>query len=144
MEHAITEALERLLNLPLWAIGRAGSLEWFQFGAKRMVSTFRGGTKEVGEFALHLDCPWRLLNSAGNTVASDESTTEVLTAAASPPLTCCGVVVESSGRFSFSFSSGEQLQVEAEVEDCVEYWRLFRPGEQEPHFVVGPAGVECP
>src|SRR5579859_5778257 len=100
MEHATTEALKRLLDLPLWAIGRAGSLEWFQFGSKRIVSTLRGGTKEVGEFALHLDCPWRLTDSAGNSVASDESATEVLAAAASPPITCCGVVVESPGRFS--------------------------------------------
>jgi hypothetical protein len=142
-EDAITDVLNRLLNLPLWAIGRAGSLEWFQFGTKRIVPTLRGGKKEVGEIALHVDCPWRLLDAAGNLVASDESAREILSAVASPPLTCCGVSVRSPGHFTVDFLSGEQILVEAVDEECLEYWRLFWPASEKPHFVIGPAGSEA-
>jgi len=142
IDPAITNALNRLLGLPLWVIGRAGDLEWFQFGNQRSVPAFWGGTKVVGEFALHLNCPWRLVSAAGSALASNEATLDVLAAAASRPLDCCGVLVESPARFTLEFSTGEKLLVEAVDHDQGEYWRLFRPATQEPHFVVGPAGVE--
>ena len=101
--------------------------------------TTRGGTKEVGEFALHLQCPWQLLDAAGSLVASYDSTAEELAAVPSLPLFCCGVVVAASGRFILDFCTGETLIVEGDDPDCEEYWRLFRPGSNEPHFVVGSA-----
>jgi hypothetical protein len=40
------------------------------------------------------------------------------------------------------FAGGEQLLVEPEGRGCLEYWRLFQPGTDAPHFVVGPAGAD--
>jgi hypothetical protein len=39
------------------------------------------------------------------------------------------------------FAGGERLQVEPGEPDRLEYWRLFQPGLDRPHFVVGPSGA---
>ena len=56
-------------------------------------------------------------------------------------LVCAGVIAEECGEFRLSFVGGEQLLVEPDQTDCLEYWRLFRPGSGQPHFVVGPSGI---
>jgi hypothetical protein len=141
MKDAVSEALAQLVGLPLWSVGRAG-IVWFQFGHRQVVPTRRGGMKEVGEFALHLGCPWRLVGRAAELLAYDESEPEVLAAAASPPLVCCGARAGKDGAFEMEFAGGERLQVEPGEADCVEYWRLFRPASGQRHFVVGPAGID--
>ena len=142
MKDAIERALRPLMGLPLWSIGRAGSLEWFQFGDPRIVPAFRGGSKEVGEYALHLDCPWRFVEPAGRVVVTDESDSELLAQVADPPLVCAGVSGSDDGSAQLQFAGGWQLIVERGGQDHLEYWRLFRPAAEGPHFVVGPAGIE--
>jgi hypothetical protein len=95
----------------------------------------------VGDFGLHLDCPWRLLGPAAELLASDESGPDVLAGLASPPLPCSGVLAGEGGAFELEFAGGERLQVEPGEPDRLEYWRLFQPGLDRPHFVVGPSGA---
>jgi hypothetical protein len=142
VKDAIERALRPLLELPLWAVGRAGSLEWFQFGAPRTVPTFRGGSKEVGEYALHLDCPWRLVGPTGLVVATDQSEPELLAQVGSPPMVCATVSGSDDGGVRLQFAGGWLLVVDPGDPDHLEYWRLFLPGTDEPHVVVGAAGVE--
>jgi hypothetical protein len=137
----IERALQPLVGLPLWAVGRAGSLEWFQFGGPRTVPTLRGGTKEVGEFALHLDCPWRLVGPNG-LAGSDESQRESLAVIGQPPLVCESASAVGNGGAAIRFAGGWLLNVYAGDPEALEFWRLFRPGADKSHFVVGPAGVE--
>jgi hypothetical protein len=141
MKEAVSAALGRLLGLPLWGVGRAG-IVWFQFGGRRAVLTSRGGTKEVGEFALHLACPWRLVGPAGEVLACDESRPEALAGLGSPPLLCSGIRGWEDGAFELEFAGGERLRVGPGDPHCEEFWRLFRPGSEERQFVVGPSGID--
>jgi hypothetical protein len=96
----------------------------------------------VGEYALHLDCPWRLVGPTGLVVATDESEPELLAQVGSPPLVCAAVSGSDDGGATLQFLGGWLLVVEPSYPDHLEYWRLFRPGREEPHVVVGAAGVE--
>jgi hypothetical protein len=48
-------ALSQIIGLPLTAARRAADMRTFQFGTLRPVD--RGS---VGDFALHVQCPWRI------------------------------------------------------------------------------------
>ena len=48
MKQAIEQALAPLIGEPLWAVGRAASLVWFQFGERHAVADRQGGQREVG------------------------------------------------------------------------------------------------
>src|SRR5207249_4443160 len=71
----IEETLRALIGMPLWASGRAG-IQWFQFGARRVVPNIRlskvVGTKEVGDYALHVACTWRIVGPNGIIVGSGD------------------------------------------------------------------------
>jgi hypothetical protein len=56
----IQGAMSALAGLPLWALGRAADLAWFEFGERRTVRTHLGNEKQVGDYALHIQCPWRI------------------------------------------------------------------------------------
>ena len=141
MKEAITAVIGRLRGLDLWKVGRAG-IVWFQFGSRRTVPTAREGTKEVGEIALHLGCPWRLTGPDGEPQVCDQSEPEVLAGIGSPPLLCSMARAGKGGAFELEFAGGERLKVKPDDPDCEEYWRLFSPYSDEPHFVVGPAGLD--
>src|ERR1051326_2631493 len=49
-----------LIHKPLWACGRAAGMAMFHFGQRLKVPSRRGGTKEVGEYGLHVQCGWRV------------------------------------------------------------------------------------
>ena len=72
MRDEIESSLQALIGLPLLSVGRAADLEWFQFGRPQTVTNSRGETKTVGEYALHIQCAWRIRNSAGIIVASHD------------------------------------------------------------------------
>jgi hypothetical protein len=97
----------------------------------------------VGEFALHLDCPWRLVGPNG-LVASDESECESLAAIGQPPLVCEWATAVDNGGAAIRFTGGWLLTVYAGDPDALEFWRIFRPGAGQPHVVIGPAGVNAP
>jgi len=141
MKQGIESALRPLRGLPLWAVGRAASLVWFCFGQRRIVRNIRGETREVGEFALHLECPWRLIGETGETLATDQSEVEILTQLASPALMCSEVIEGQHGELRLRFAGGQELSVEPDEVDCFEYWRFFRPYSEQPHFVVGSSGI---
>jgi len=62
MQKEIQNAAAVLIGKPLWECNRAGDMAMFQFGARRMMPSPRGVMREVGEYALHLQCPWRIRN----------------------------------------------------------------------------------
>jgi hypothetical protein len=51
----VLTSLSQIIGLPLTAARRAADMRTFQFGALRAVE--RGS---VGDFALHVQCPWRI------------------------------------------------------------------------------------
>src|SRR5208282_3266343 len=58
---SIQQALAPLVGLPFRHIGRATNLLWLHFGELHEVPRSRGGTKVVGDWAVHVQCPWRLI-----------------------------------------------------------------------------------
>src|SRR5688572_19639749 len=64
----ISRCLGVLRALPFWNCGRAANLQWLQFGERHI----QGGAKgqDVGDFALHVQCAWRLRGPDGIIVAS--------------------------------------------------------------------------
>lgn len=50
--------IEKLVNSNLVKLGRAADLLWLSFG-KPVTITTDTGTREVNEYALHVQCPWR-------------------------------------------------------------------------------------
>ena len=63
MKNQIEQILQVIIGLPLWSIGRAGDLEWFEIGDERRVIPINNGeTKIISEYALHVQCAWRIRN----------------------------------------------------------------------------------
>jgi len=56
----IIQSLSKLVSLPLAIARDAGNMKNFQFGLVRPNPSGKG---TVGEYALHIQCPWRLLQS---------------------------------------------------------------------------------
>jgi hypothetical protein len=57
----IQKAIEVLIGKPMWNCTRAGDMACFQFGERTEASTGKGMPIQIGEYALHLQCPWRLV-----------------------------------------------------------------------------------
>jgi hypothetical protein len=143
MKDIIQKELSVLIGLPLWAVGRAGTLEWFHFGNHHAVPDRRTGIKDVGDYALHIDCAWSLATSPfGAIIATDEVSREDLAVIGDMHLTCEEVVADDRGGFVLQFTSKHCLTVEPDDDEAEEFWRLFEPHRDTPHFVVGEAGIE--
>ncbi len=63
-------ALNQLVGLPLWAMGGAGSMQWFEFGECREIIKPDESSHLTGEWALHVFCAWRICDSTQILVAS--------------------------------------------------------------------------
>jgi hypothetical protein len=61
------KALSELVGTAMWTCRRAADMATFQFGQRKQVHNFYGHPKEVGEYALHVQCAWRIVR--GDTVA---------------------------------------------------------------------------
>lgn len=167
LQQEMQRALAPLAGLALWEMGRAADLQWFAFGERRVVHDFRGDPKEVGEFALHLQCAWRITGRDKVLVASRDlyypaGSTENLV----PPgfqwdvqganrrdalgaalfqggkeFTVREVNVSAAGAFSLTFGDDVSLEVFPDDSAPEEHWRIFRPALDEPHWVFRSEGL---
>ena len=60
MKHQIEQALKPLVGLRLWGPGRCLSMLLIQCGEPGPAPTRLNPKREVGEFAIHVSCAWRL------------------------------------------------------------------------------------
>jgi len=154
-------ALAPLEGLPLRSLGRAANLLWLHFGTLREVPTRSGGTKTVGDWALHIQCPWRLARQGEIVVASSDfyynfagdplddwdksgkSRFDHAAAALSAEFEVNGPAVlsvtpDSFGGFTLWFAYYYHLDVFPNSSyPSTEHWRIFQPGKLESHFVFG-------
>ena len=156
----LQEVLAPLIGLPLRSIGRAADMLWVHFGEWREVPSIRGGTHTVGEWALHVQCPWRITRPPAilvgrgdcyyeaasdepfNWETSDESRFDREAMPLndefenSPPLVEA-VDVDAVGGFCLRLTRGYRFEIFPDVtsDSVSEHWRLFRPGSEESHFV---------
>lgn len=155
----IQEVLTPLVGLPLRYFGRAANLLWIHFGKIREVPAYGGGTKNVGEWALHVQCPWRLCQPGRVVIAYHDfyHTPEcklldnwdefgksqfdfVATKLAeefenNPPVVTSGQA-DDVGGFSIEMSGQYRLEVFVDESNATaEQWRLFQPAIDSRHFV---------
>jgi hypothetical protein len=169
-------ALAPLVGLPLWKSHRAADLQVFQFGAKRTVTSNFGPRKgqgsEVGEYALHVQCSWRIRGPRGIVVASGDRyyragpdpllKDDEGSDSSSPIATRCDeriyewldaraydverVSVDAIGSIALSLSEDFALDVFPDNSldgEYGEHWRLLRPSDLTSHFVVGGDGIDA-
>jgi hypothetical protein len=168
MKAQIERAASVLTGRSLWTFRRTADLAVFQFGEKRQVKTFHGETVEVGEYALHIQCAWRL--SQGDRVITgngDLYDPVVIQSGKSDPNfdwkkqpTRVDELMQSlfeNGTRQFIVQRVEVgvaaslcihlerefiLQIFPNYSGSDEYWRFLKPGKDEPHFVVTGNGIE--
>ena len=157
----VIAALSQIIGLPLAAVRRAADMRTFQFGRLRPVD--RGS---VGDFALHVQCPWRIEGPDG-IVTGRSDLWEPLDEHApfdenwdyekSPNLQDVrlerwltrdhlSLVVESVdadefGGAAIRFGQGFVLRL-FPAGTRGEDWRLFRPTSGAPHLVISGGVVE--
>jgi hypothetical protein len=144
MKQAIEHALAPVVGQPLWAVGRVASLVWFQFGGRHVVVDRQGRQREVGSYALHVDCPWSWTRSWGEVIVDHESAHDELSDCLAVPVCCQSIDCRDNGSFRIHFDDHTILTVAVEADPdpaAEEYWRFFEPHLDTPHFVVGAGGV---
>src|SRR5262245_54759416 len=156
----VSASLSVLRGLPFWGCGRAADLQWLQFGGRHTVPRRPEGTKEVGDFALHIQCAWRLRGPSDIIVASrdryypkgdphsaddhfewdtpganrwDERMEDFLSKHCR--LRVESVSADEVGGFSLTFEGGFLFEVFPDDSLNGEYWRLFRPSMSSRHIV---------
>jgi hypothetical protein len=166
MRTELATAVASLVGLPLWSSGRAADLQWFAFGDRRTITTSNGKEREVGEFALHVQCPWRIVCDDKIVVGSADLHYPADETAEVPEDDWDGVVTRRDRRVSALFESGRRfftvkqvdvgdagalrialdegyaLEIFPQSSVNNEDWRLFRPYLDEPQVVVSGIGIE--
>ena len=157
----IASRLSQLVGLPLSAAPRAADMRMFKFGELCVIDS---GT--VGEFGLHVQCPWRIESPSGIVtgrldlwvpVEDDFPIDESWDFEQSPnlqdvridnwlaenagSLVVSGVDADDFGGASISFGDRFVLRIFPSG-GCGEDWRLFRPMSGEPHFVISEGRIE--
>lgn len=145
-----------LIGKTLWDCQRAADLAMFSFGPRIATTNFRGEPKTVGEYALHVQCPWSLSTGEKIVVGSQDLYYPVEDVEGSdfdwqtqPNRLDSGLKTYFSGGgstvLSTQWDSRGNLNLELDgdgalrlfVADSIphEQWRLLRPGSEEPHVV---------
>src|SRR5262245_12902097 len=154
-------ALSQIVGLPLTAARRAANMRTFQFGNLRPVD--RGS---VGDFALHVQCPWRIDGPDGIITGFldlweplhdnapfdekwdyDESPNlqdtriEQWLAKNSAPPVVKAVDADDFGSAAIVFDQEFVLRL-FPAGTRGEDWRLFRPKSDDPHLIISGGAIE--
>jgi hypothetical protein len=166
----IEMATRPLVGKTLWGCGRAADMATFAFGERRAVPDRRRGLREVGEYALHVQCAWRITREDQVVVGSrdlyypadygdenqdlpedfdwdqDPNRRDKLLGSLFENGTKSFVVgtihVGAAASLHIQLSDGLCLELFPDDSLNRERWRLFRPGTNEPHLVVTARGIE--
>jgi hypothetical protein len=166
----IRAALAPLECLPLWSVGRAANMLWFQFGERRSAPTEESPDRIVGSYALHVSCAWRLTGTTGVItgvddlyVPADEDDEDFqwdrpgkaladirlrawIAAHSASPLPVERIAVDRCGGFTLYFPQTFAVEVfpaaGSDPSLIREMWRVFQPGRESEHFVYLDQGIE--
>ena len=170
MIQALENSLAPLREMPLWGAGRAADMLWLQFGARVGAPMARDPNREVGEYAVHVMCPWRLSGSSGVITGQndmyvpadpdvdesdfrwdkagssivDHQLRRWIQAHEQAPLRVVDISVDRCAGFILRFRHGIAFEIFPDAfsmpHDTREHWRIFEPGRETPHFVVNNHG----
>jgi hypothetical protein len=160
MSITVQDALTPLVGIPMRSIGRAANLLWLHFGRMRDVPAQDGAMKSVGEWAVHIQCPWRICRSGqivvayhdyyykpdGNPLNDDWDShgksrfdfvaRGLITEFETTPPTVASVTPDDVGGFSLRFSGEYRLDVfPDDSQGSSEHWRIFQPVQGSRHLV---------
>jgi hypothetical protein len=141
MRNEIEQILSAIQGLQIWAAGHAANM--LQIGKRHLVPAWGGGTKEVGTYALHIDCPWSWSCNEG-LLTNQETEAQQLNELISLPVICQHIVAKDNGSFEIHFDNKTRLSVSVETDPdplADEFWRFFQPHGKSKHFVVGSRGI---
>ncbi len=151
------DALQPLIGLPLSRIGRASSLLWMHFGKLSEIALSDGRTKTVGDWAVHVQCSWRLARKGAIVLASRdfyrtndgqliggdwENSGEskfdrmVKTINQAPPWIIRSIDCDNIGGFKLNIGGEFNFDVFPDSSAPGELWRLLQPSTPHKHFVV--------
>ena len=71
-EQVIQQALAVLVGAPMWGSGRAVNMEMFAFGQRQTAIDRNGAEFLRGEYALHVQCAWHVVQRDRLVVASGD------------------------------------------------------------------------
>ena len=164
MIDTIQTILAPLHGLPLWDAGKVMDMLWLQFGAKCDAPTEEDSSRQLGEYVLHVQSPWRLSGTAGviagrsdvydpadpelgpetfhrdqpgHAVADVQLHRWVDASRLSPPLVQ-SIIVDRCGGFVLELQGEQALEVfpdSCAANESREEWRLFSANDKLPHFV---------
>ncbi len=167
MKDKIQNALNVLVGLPMWSLGRTADLAWFEFGNRRTVKGHKGGEKEVGDYALHVQCPWRIASAdsivigRGDIFCTPEESNEPtpanfdwqkgnrfdrivqqLAKHESGQFIVHAVEAGEAGSLAIELENGYTLEIFPHDSESGEHWRFFKPYTEEPHLVFSGKGLQ--
>ncbi len=165
MKEKIQKTLDKLVGLELTRSTRAANMECLKFG-QEVVADKVDGHVNIGQFGIHLQCPWRITTGQKILIGSndvyeqadqnaqydpdfvwdrpnvnlrDKKMSDIIQ---SKKLTVRKVIADDVGGFEIVFSDDIKLTTFPSVSLADEYWRLLdnRPASKG-HFVVGGDGI---
>jgi hypothetical protein len=171
IQQQVESVIAPLVGMPLWDAGRAADLLWLAFGQRQTIQDFRGESREVGEYALHVQCAWRFVKDekvlVGNRdlyyprgyrdpkdeipkdfnwdVQGANRCDEVLAtlfAGGAKQFIVQRVNASTAGELTLLLEDGLALQIFPNDSLDGEHWRFFRPGSDVPHWVFTGQGLE--
>jgi hypothetical protein len=130
----------------LWAANVAAGMLMLQFGARTEVKKRSGKEVEVGKFAIHVQCPWRLSRQGAIIISgSDDDGIESIEDFCSR-VPVVREVYAGLWRLSLIFEDGstfEAFPATSTADENTEFWRMLSPsGYWKTQLVVGPGGAE--
>jgi hypothetical protein len=167
MKAEIELATAGLRGKALWRCLRAADMATFDFGKRRRIQNAQGEENEVGEYALHVQCAWRIIQNdrviigdrdlyypadyrAGAEIPDEfdwdhnPNRRDRLTSSFFEDGKREFVVKEintgEGGILHIMMSEGYSLQIFPDSSLPIESWRLFKVG-QRGHFVVSGTGL---
>ncbi|HET8889400.1 MAG TPA: hypothetical protein VFQ41_10890 [Candidatus Angelobacter sp.] len=171
IQQQVESLISPLVGKHLWDAGRAADLLWLALGPRQTIQDFRGMPREVGEYALHVQCAWRFVQGEKIVVGNrdlyyprgyrdakdgipqgfdwdvqganrcDEMLSELF-AGGAKQFVVQRIDVGRAGELALMLEGGLTLQIFPNDSLVGEHWRLFRPGSDEPHAVFTGEGLE--
>ena len=165
MKERIKTTLEKTIGLTLTRTTRAANMECLKFG-QHFITDKVDGELNIGEFGIHLQCPWRITNGQKILIGSFDVYEQADQNAKYDPdfdwdrpnvnlrdnnlnklienvkLTVEKIDADDFGGFEIIFNDNYTLTTFPATSITGEYWRLLdnRPN-MEKHFVVSGDGI---
>ena len=163
----IKNRLSALLNMPLNYIMRCGGMGDFGFGEDVLFTNFRGETRLVSKYGLHLQCAFRLVDSKNILLANldmytnnsktewtedfawdicganyyDEQTEKLMIEVSKKNIIVTKIEANLYGDLKIEFSNGWILDVFVNESSDEECWRFLKMDNDSPHLVITGKGI---